>query len=106
MRGRVRQFRTVVKNDFLGLTKHFPTALGKPKIRRMDAQPPKLLDQVRIAIRTRHYSIRTEQELPGHNDVRTTMIYTHVLSLRYLSTSSHTKNRQIPPKEHFCRANF
>jgi hypothetical protein len=27
----------------------------------MDAQPPKLLDQVRIAIRTRHYSIRTEQ---------------------------------------------
>jgi integron integrase len=27
----------------------------------MDAQRPKLLDQVRVAIRTRHYSIRTEQ---------------------------------------------
>jgi integron integrase len=27
----------------------------------MDIQPPKLLDQLRIAIRTRHYSVRTEQ---------------------------------------------
>jgi hypothetical protein len=35
-------------------------ALGKPKNRRLETQPPKLLDQVRIAIRTRHYSIRTE----------------------------------------------
>ncbi|NTU50134.1 MAG: tyrosine-type recombinase/integrase [Desulfobulbaceae bacterium] len=26
------------------------------------------------------YDIRTVQELPGHNDVRTTMIYTHVLN--------------------------
>jgi hypothetical protein len=25
------------------------------------------------------YDIRTAQELPGHNDVLTTMIYTHVL---------------------------
>jgi len=26
------------------------------------------------------YDIRTAQELPGHNDVKTTMIYTHVLN--------------------------
>lgn len=26
------------------------------------------------------YDIRTVQELPGHNDVRSTMIYTHVLN--------------------------
>ena len=40
---------------------------------------PKLLDQLRQALRSR-YGIRTIQELLGHKDVNTTRIYTNVLN--------------------------
>jgi len=54
---------------------HAPAANAKPK----------LLDRLREAMRSRHYSrrsydIRTVQELLGHEDVKTTMIYTQVLN--------------------------
>jgi integrase len=45
---------------------------------------PKILDRLREALRSRHYrrrsyDIRMVQELLGHEDVKTTMIYAHVL---------------------------
>jgi hypothetical protein len=41
---------------------------------------PRLLDQVREASPRQAYSLRTEQELLGHSDVRTTQMYTNVLN--------------------------
>lgn len=46
----------------------------------MSIPPPKLLDQVRNRTRLKHYDIRTVQELLGHKDVQTAMIYNHVLN--------------------------
>jgi len=54
-----------------------------PRTSPAPAQKPKLMDRLCEALRSRHYSRRTAQnvqELLGQNDVKTTMIYTHVLN--------------------------
>jgi hypothetical protein len=54
-----------------------PFHLGEPEIPRIgeNSKPPKLLDQLREAIRARHYSIRTENAC--HDWARRFILFHH-----------------------------
>ena len=61
-----------------------------PRVKPGAATKPKLSDRLRDALHSfgsfpthlmeAGYVIRTVQELPGHSDLKTTIIYTHVLT--------------------------
>lgn len=53
---------------------------GKGDKDRVTVFPASLMEPLQIHLLERGQDIRTIQELLGHSDVKTTMIYTHVLN--------------------------
>ena len=49
------------RHEFSGTTEGLPKTMNDPSPAQPPEHKPKLLDQVRMAIRPRHYSIRTEE---------------------------------------------
>ena len=58
--------------------------------------PSRLPDQVHTRLMEQGHDMRTVPELPGHSDVRTTMIYTHVLTEEGLAVRSLLDEPHVP----------
>lgn len=86
-RCRVKHYSLRTEQAYTHWIRRFILFHGKRHPRDMGAREVEAF-LTHLIVKEDGYDIRTVQELPGHSDVRTTQIYTHVLSRGGLAVRS------------------